>query len=63
MENIIENIRIGDEIEIVDMFGEPQYCGRVGTVTRIDDMGQVHGTWGGCALVSGDKFIIYERDK
>ncbi len=42
---------IGDEIEILYMSGEPQYSGKTGTVTRIDDIGQIHGTWGGCALV------------
>lgn len=51
------DVKIGDRIEIVDMYGEPQYSGREGVVTRIDDAGQIHGTWGGCALVSGDKFI------
>ena len=30
---------------------EPDYTGRVGTVTHIDDAGQIHGTWGGCAII------------
>lgn len=57
----ISKVKVGDEIEIIEMIGEPQYCGSIGKVTRIDDAGQVHGTWGGCALVSGDKFIITNK--
>ena len=33
------------------MDGEPQYKGKVGTILSIDDRGQIHGTWGGCAIV------------
>ena len=43
--------KIGDIIEIINMEGEPQYTGKTGVVTRIDDAGQIHGTWGGCAIV------------
>ena len=43
--------KIGDKIRIIYMDGEPQYRGKVGTVTLIDDEGQIHGTWGGCALI------------
>ena len=46
--------KIGDKIRIIYMDGEPQYRGKVGTVTLIDDAGQVHGTWGGCALIPGE---------
>lgn len=42
---------IGKEIEIVSMEGEPQYAGRRGLVRRIDSLGQLHGTWGGCAII------------
>jgi len=56
------NVKVGDTIEIIDMNGEPQYTGRVGVVTHIDDMGQIHGTWGGCALILGeDMFTITKR--
>ena len=44
-------MKVGDEIRIVYMDGEPEYDGRKGTVTHIDDAGQIHGTWGGCALI------------
>lgn len=46
-------VKVGDTIRIIDMSGEPHYCGRVGEVTRIDDMGQLHGTWGGLAVIPG----------
>ena len=54
--------QIGDWIQIQYMEGEPQYSGKVGEVTRIDDMGQLHGTWGGLALVPGvDEFIMIQN--
>lgn len=54
-------IKIGDKIHIISMQGEPQYRDKVGVVTYIDDMGQVHGTWGGCALIpEEDGFEIIE---
>ena len=41
------------------MNSEPEYTGREGTVRKIDDMGQIHGTWGGLALHEGeDSFTI-----
>lgn len=49
--------QVGDRIRIVSMMGEPQYRGREGTVTHIDDAGQLHGTWGGCAVIP-DKDIV-----
>ena len=45
------NCNIGDVIKIISMEGEPQYSGKEGTVTLIDDAGQIHGSWGGCALI------------
>ena len=45
--------QIGDRVVIINMDGEPQYTGKTGKVTRIDDAGQIHGTWGGCALIPG----------
>ena len=47
-------VKIGDKIKIIYMNGEPQYSGREGIVQHIDDMGQIHGTWGGCALIPGE---------
>lgn len=45
------NVKIGDVIKIISMQGEPDYTGRSGIVTRIDSLGQIHGTWGGLAII------------
>ena len=44
-------VKVGDKIRIKAMRGEPQYNGCIGEVTFIDDIGQIHGTWGGCAII------------
>lgn len=46
-------IAVGDKIKIVSMKDEPKYSGKIGIVEFIDDAGQIHGTWGGCALIPG----------
>lgn len=46
-------MNVGDKIKIIRMDGEPQYDGKIGYVEHIDDEGQIHGTWGGCALIPG----------
>lgn len=52
---------VGKKIEILSMDGEPRYSGRIGTVTSEDDIGQLHGTWGGLAVLPGvDSFRIIE---
>ena len=54
-------VQVGDVIHIDYMNGEPEYTGREGTVRKIDDMGQIHGTWGGLALHEGeDSFTILD---
>ena len=51
--------KVNDEILIIEMADEPQYTGRAGIITSIDDAGQIHGTWGGCALIPGiDTFKV-----
>lgn len=53
------NVKIGDKIRIIYMDGEPQYSGKEGTVTHIDDAGQIHTTAGGCAIIPGvDEFEV-----
>lgn len=42
---------VGSKIRIISMEGEDAYAGRVGVVTSIDDEGQIHGTWGGLAII------------
>ena len=52
-------IKVGDKIRIIEMKDEPQYEGKTGIVELIDGIGQIHGTWGGCALIPEvDKFEI-----
>ena len=56
------DVRVNDLIKIMRMDGEPRYRGVVGRVLKVDDAGQIHGTWGGCALIPGeDKFAILSR--
>ena len=53
------NAKVGDTIKITAMRGESQYTGRTGTVEYIDDRGQLHGTWGGLAVIpEEDEYII-----
>lgn len=55
---------IGDFIVIINMKDEPNYSGKTGMVNHIDDAGQIHGTWGGCALIpSIDKFEILKQEE
>lgn len=55
-------VNIGDKIRINYMKGEPQYTGKEGIVRFIDDIGDIHGSWGGCAIVPDvDEFEIIER--
>ena len=58
--SIMGQLKVGQKIRIVEMVGEPQYSGRTGVVEHIDDIGQVHGSWGGCALrpMDGDKWEV-----
>lgn len=54
-------VKVGDKIKIIHMDGEPEYLGKIGIVEYIDDIGQIHGSWGGCALIPGvDKFEVVE---
>ena len=57
-------IQTGDYIRIVYMEGEPQYAGREGYITHVDAIGQIHGTWGGCAIIPGkDSYEVIERSE
>ena len=50
---------IGKKIRIIEMEGEPSYSGRVGVVEMVDDMGQLHGSWGGLAILpEADRFEV-----
>lgn len=57
------NVNVGDTIIILSMQGEPEYSGKSGIVKRIDSLGQVHGTWGGLAVIPEiDEIQIIEGD-
>lgn len=54
-------VKIGSLVKIISMKGEPQYSGKVGIVRHIDDFGQLHGSWGGCAIQpENDEFEVIE---
>lgn len=55
-------VKIGDKIRIINMKGEPQYTDKQGIVKYIDGIGQLHGTWGGLAVIpEEDDFVILEE--
>lgn len=55
------SFKVGDTVKILNMDGEPSYCGKTGVIEHIDDIGQLHGTWGGSALIPGvDSFSKVE---
>lgn len=54
------DVKPGDIIHIYHMFGESSYRDREGVVKFIDDMNQIHGTWGGLALMFDDDWEIVE---
>ena len=50
---------VGAKVLIIEMDGEPNYSGKSGVVQHIDDLGQLHGTWGGCAIIpTQDTYVI-----
>ena len=52
-------VKVGDTIRIINMKGEPAYNGTAGEVTAIDSLGQLHGTWGGLAIIpEEDEFEV-----
>lgn len=58
----MNKVKIGDTIKILKMKGEPQYTGKIGIVKKIDDAGQIHGTWGGLAIIpEEDTFEIIKE--
>ena len=56
-------VKVGDIIHIYTMFGESHYKGREGVVTYIDDMHQIHGTWGTLALHFDDDWEIISSNE
>ena len=65
-----ENVKVGDTIKIlcVDDCGYDtvvdSYIGREGVVQFIDSIGQLHGTWGGLAIIPGtDNFKVINNNE
>ena len=57
-------IKLGDKIRIIEMKGEPEYTGKLGEVTIIDGIGQLHGTWGGLAIIpEEDTFEVIKENE
>jgi len=55
--------KVGDAIKILYVEDEPNYVGKTGIITSIDDIGQLHGTWGGCAIIpSIDKIVLLNNE-
>lgn len=55
------DVKPGDVIHIYHMFGESEYRDREGVVQFIDDMNQIHGSWGGLALQFDDDWVILDE--
>lgn len=56
--------KVGDTIMIQEMLDEDNYTNRMGVITHIDDDGQIHGTWGGLAVIpEKDKFIVLKGEE
>ena len=61
MKETHEALYLGKKITIIHMDGEIRYNGREGIVQRVDDMGQLWGTWGGLAIIPGiDDFQVID---
>ena len=52
-----KGFKVGDKIRIVEMVGESHYNGRVGVIERIDDIGQLEGSWGGLRVHADEDTI------
>ncbi len=60
----MKTIKVGTKIRINHMWGEDHdYDGREGIVTEIDDMGTLHGTWGGLGVIEDDDITILDDEE
>lgn len=53
-------VKLGDKIRIIHLQGEDgRYDGKEGVVEYIDGIGQLHGTWGGLAVIPDyDEYVV-----
>lgn len=58
-------IKAGDRIRIIHLRDENgRYDGREGTVEFVDGIGQLHGTWGGLAVIPDvDEFVLIDTGR
>lgn len=58
-------MKIGDRIRVIHLKGEDsRYDGKTGQITHIDSKGQLHGTWGGLAVIpEEDEFETDSSEK
>lgn len=64
--NAAHGVRVGDTIRITKLDDpyDNSYVGREGVVESIDSMGQLHGTWGGLAVIPGeDGFVVIRHNE
>jgi hypothetical protein len=57
-------VKVGDTIRIIRMedVRANDYNGKEGVVEHIDSIGQLHGTWGGLAVIPEcDSFVIIKN--
>ena len=54
--------KIGDKIRIIEMKGEESFNGREGVIEFIDGLNQLHGTWGGLAVIPEQDTIVVISD-
>ena len=57
---------VGDTVKILGFSGdcyESERCliGKTGVVEYIDDMGDLHGTWGSLALTPEDEYMVLQK--
>lgn len=58
------NVQVGDKIKVITMIGEPNYKNKIGVIESIDDDGQLHCSFGGCAIIPElDAFEIIKKKK
>lgn len=56
--------KIGMKIKILNMKDDPTYKNKIGKITFIDDLDQLHGTWGSLAVIPQiDKIKIIKEKK
>lgn len=60
MKGRLSMYKVGDKIHIIHLNGEDNsYDGKEGVIELIDGIGQLHGTWGGLAIIPGvDQFYV-----